>query len=98
MCIYIYTPRAITLGLGRITRQLLHSSDNSIIFVYLYYIDAINVYLKKSDIIDSSHQIKKKLLMAAKFTSSKERKRVKRFGDPRCEIFAHLEDGDEKNP
>ena len=36
--------------------------------------------------------------MAAKFTSSKERKRVKRFGDPRCEIFAHLEDGDEKNP
>ena len=34
--------------------------------------------------------------MAAKFTSSKERECVKRCVDPRCEIFAHLEDGDEK--
>ena len=38
--IYIKIPRAITLGLGRLTRQLLHSFDNSIIFVYSYYIDA----------------------------------------------------------
>ena len=38
--VYIYIPRAITLGLGRLTRQLLHSFDNSIIFVYSYYIDA----------------------------------------------------------
>ena len=37
---YIHIPRAITLGLGRLTRQLLHSFDNSIIFVYSYYIDA----------------------------------------------------------
>ena len=34
--------------------------------------------------------------MAAKFTSSKERKCVERCVDPRCEIFAHLEDGDER--
>ena len=44
--VYIYIPRAITLGLGRLTRQLLHSFDNSIIFVYSYYINA-KLYLLK---------------------------------------------------
>ena len=47
--VYIYIPRAITLGLGRLTRQLLHSFDNSIIFVYSYYIDD-KLYLNSKSI------------------------------------------------
>ena len=37
--VYIYT-KGNNSGVRKVTRQLLHSFDNSIIFVYSYYIDA----------------------------------------------------------
>lgn len=54
--------------------------------------------LRKSNIINSRRQAPnlKKLLSAAKFTSTDERKCVKRCGDPRCGTCVHLEEGNEK--
>ena len=54
--------------------------------------------LRKSDIINSRRQAPnlKKLLTAAKFTSSDERKYVKRREDPQCGTCVHLEEGDDK--
>ena len=43
--VYIYT-KGNNSGVRKVTRQLLHSFDNSIIFVYSYYINA-KLYLLK---------------------------------------------------
>ena len=55
----------------------------------------MKILLRKSDIINSTRQTPnlRKHLMAAKFPSSKERKRVKRCRHPRFGTCVHLEEG-----